>query len=48
MKLLDLGTGSKTLRKQVLKKLSLKYLCDVRQEIKDKIVGEIDEWCDRS
>jgi hypothetical protein len=48
VKLLDLGTGSKTLRKQVLKKLSLKYLCDVRQEIKDKIVGEIDEWCDRS
>ncbi len=48
IKLLSLGAGSKTLKKQVLKKLSLKYLCDVRQETKDKIVGEIDEWCDRS
>ncbi|MDW8356064.1 MAG: hypothetical protein RMK57_16195 [Bryobacterales bacterium] len=46
MKLLQLAQGSKTLRKQVLKKLSLKYLCDVRQDIKDRIAQEIDEWCD--
>jgi hypothetical protein len=48
IKLLGLGTGSKTLRKQVLKKLALKYLCDVRQEIKDQIVSEIDNWCEQS
>jgi hypothetical protein len=46
-KLLSLGVGSRTLRKQVLKKLSLKYLCDVRQEIKDRIAREIDEWCEQ-
>lgn len=46
MKLLELARGSKTLRKQVLKKLSLKYLCDSRQDIKDRIAHEIDEWCD--
>jgi hypothetical protein len=48
IKLLGLGTGSKTLRKQVLRKLALKYLCDVRQETKDQIVGEIDNWCEQS
>lgn len=47
MKLLSLGVGSTTLRKQVLKKLSLKYLCDVRQEVKNKISAEIDEWCEK-
>lgn len=41
-RLLALGIESPTLRKQVYKKLSLKYLCDVRQEIKDQIVREID------
>ncbi len=46
-KLLSLGVGSKTLRKQVLKKLSLKYLCDVNQEVKDQIVREIEEWCEQ-
>jgi hypothetical protein len=46
-KLMGLGIGSKTLQKQVLKKLSLKYLCDVRQEIKDQIVNEIEEWCEQ-
>jgi uncharacterized protein YifE (UPF0438 family) len=42
-KLLELGIGSKTLRKQVFRKLASKYLCDVRQEVKDQIAGEIEE-----
>ena len=41
-RLLALGIESPTLRKQVYRKLSLKYLCDVRQHIKDQIVREID------
>jgi hypothetical protein len=41
-KLLDLGIGSETLRKQVFKKLAFKYLCDARQEIKNQVAGEID------
>jgi len=40
--LLELETGSPTLKKQVFKKLALKYLCDSRQELKDQIVAEID------
>jgi len=40
--LLDIGIQSSTLRKQIYKKLALKYLCDVRQDIKDQIVREID------
>ena len=40
--LLDLGIASPTLRKQIQKKLSLKFLSDVRQEVKDQISGEID------
>jgi hypothetical protein len=48
IKLLGLGVGSKTLKKQVLKKLALKYLCDVRQETKDQIVNELDNWCDQT
>jgi len=40
--LLDIGIQSTTLRKQIYKKLALKYLCDVRQDIKDQIVREID------
>ena len=43
-KLLKLGIGSPTLKKQVLKRLASKYLCDVRQEIKDQISEEIDVW----
>jgi hypothetical protein len=42
MKLLNAGDVSSTLRKQVLKKLAFKYLCDVRQEVKDTIAREID------
>jgi hypothetical protein len=41
-KLLELGIGSKTLRKQVFKKLAFKYLCDARQEIKSQVADEID------
>jgi hypothetical protein len=40
--MLALGIPSETLRKQVFKKLAFKYLCDVRQEIKDRIAREID------
>ncbi len=41
-RLLRLGMGSPTLRKEVFKKLAYKYLCDVRQELKDQIAGEIE------
>jgi hypothetical protein len=40
--LLALGIDSPTLRKQIFKRLSYKYLCDMRQEIKDAISAEID------
>lgn len=42
--LLDLGVGSPTLRRQIYKKLAFKYLCDERQDVKDTIAREIDEW----
>jgi hypothetical protein len=41
-RLLQLGIESPTLKQQIFKKLALKYLCDVRQEVKDRIAGEID------
>jgi len=41
-RLLSLKMDSPTLRRQVYKKLALKYLCDVRQDIKDQIVREIE------
>jgi hypothetical protein len=41
-KLLELGIASPTLKKQVFKRLALKYLCDARQEIKNLVVAEID------
>jgi hypothetical protein len=40
--LLALGLISPTLKKEVFKKLSLKYLCDARQDVKDQIVAEIE------
>jgi len=40
-KLLSLGVDSPTLKKELFKKLALKYLSDARQEIKDRIVEEI-------
>lgn len=42
-KLLELGSVSPTLRKQVLKKLAFKFLCDVRQETKETIAREIED-----
>jgi hypothetical protein len=41
-KLLDLGIGSETLKKQVFKSLAFKYLCDARQETKNRVAEEID------
>ena len=41
-KLLELGIGSETLKRQVFKKLAFKYLSDVRQEIKTQVAEEID------
>jgi hypothetical protein len=41
--LLSLGIDSPTLRKQVFKKLAFQFLCDVRQDVKDRIAREIDQ-----
>jgi hypothetical protein len=41
-RLLGLGIDSPTLKKQVFKKLALKYLCDARQDVKGQIATEID------
>lgn len=41
-RLLALGVDSPTLKRQVMKRLAYKYLCDVRQEVKDRIATEID------
>ncbi len=40
--LLTLGVESPTLKKEVFKKLALKYLCDARQDVKDRIAQEIE------
>ncbi len=40
--LLALGMDSPTLRKEIYKKLALKFLSDSRQEIKDRVAAEID------
>jgi hypothetical protein len=40
--LLALGVASPTLNKEVFKKLALKYLCDSRQDVKDRIAEEIE------
>ncbi len=42
-RLLNMGIQSPTLRKQVFKKLALKYLCDSQQDVKDRIAREIEE-----
>jgi len=42
-KLLDLGIGSETLKKQVFKKLAFKYLSDARQDIKNQVANEIEK-----
>jgi hypothetical protein len=41
-KLLALGMNSPTLKKEVFKRLALKYLSDTRQDVKDKIAQEIE------
>lgn len=41
-RLLSMGIDSPTLKKQIFRKLALKYLCDVRQDIKDEIASEIE------
>jgi hypothetical protein len=41
-KLLELGIGSDTLKKQVFKNLAFKYLCGARQEVKNRVAEEID------
>jgi hypothetical protein len=41
--LLTLGVTSPTLTKEVFKKLALKYLCDSRQDVKDRIAQEIED-----
>ncbi|MEQ1886691.1 MAG: hypothetical protein ABL967_16635 [Bryobacteraceae bacterium] len=40
--LLAMGVESPTLRKEVSKKLALKFLADARQDVKDRIVAEIE------
>jgi hypothetical protein len=40
--LMSLGIQSPTLTKQIQKRVALKYLCDARQEIKNRIADEID------
>ena len=40
--LLALGVDSPTLKKEMFKRLALKYLSDSRQEVKDRIAEEID------
>ena len=40
--LLQIGIESPTLKRQIFKRLAYKYLCDVRQEVKDQIAQEID------
>jgi hypothetical protein len=40
--LLALGVDSPTLKKEIFKKLALKYLSDSRQDVKDRIVVEIE------
>ena len=47
-RLLNLEIGSITLRKQVLKKLAFKYLCDMRQDVKETIAKEIESWCEQT
>jgi hypothetical protein len=41
--LLGLGIASPTLKQQIFQKLAFKYLCDVRQAVKDQIAREIEE-----
>src|SRR6202051_917262 len=40
--LLALGVDSPTLKKEIFKKLALKYLSDARQDVRDRIVEELE------
>src|SRR5258706_8724803 len=42
-RLVGLGVDSPTLKKEIFKKLALKYLCDARQDVKDRIAAEIEK-----
>jgi hypothetical protein len=42
-RLVALEVDSPTLKKEIFKKLALKYLCDARQDVKDRIVAEIEK-----
>jgi hypothetical protein len=37
-----MGIGSDTLKRQIFKKLALKYLCDARQDVKNRVAEEIE------
>lgn len=41
-RLLDLGIQSDTMKRQLFKRLAMKYFSDIRQDVKDQIVAEID------
>ena len=41
-RVVNLGIESPTLKRQVFKRVALKYLCDARQDIKNRIAEEID------
>jgi hypothetical protein len=41
-KLLELGIGSETLKREMFKRLAQKYLCDARPEVKSRINAEIE------
>ncbi len=47
-KLLEMGIGSETLKRLIFKKLAFKYLCDARQEIKNRVAEEIDQNAETS
>ena len=42
VKLLALNIDSATFKKQLFQRLAAKYLCDVRQDVKDRIAQEIE------
>jgi len=46
-KLLNLGLGSKTFRKQAFKKLAFKFLADINETTKERIAAEIEEEIDK-
>ncbi|MCL4852469.1 MAG: hypothetical protein KJZ78_13940, partial [Bryobacteraceae bacterium] len=47
-RLLAMNIGSTSFKKQIFRRLASKYLCDVRQEVKDEISTEIDAWLNQS